>query len=205
MQYVTMTEYEVRRIAEITQQTLRFYRQPTQPARTALAELLDSVLSLYQSRLNALDLRVERDYDPEMTLFCFAGEIRQVFANLVGNAIDASSAGRPPVGARPPLARLEESRTNRNSVCRRRYRRGMEPEVREHIFEAFFTTKEVTGTGLGLWVSHEIILKHHGRVRVRTRTASPQNKSAQRPSGTVFELFIPDDQSRVATASSTAA
>ena len=63
LQYVTMAEYEVRRIAEITQQTLRFYRQPTQPARTTLAELLDSVLSLYQSRLNALDIRVERDYD----------------------------------------------------------------------------------------------------------------------------------------------
>ncbi len=62
-QYVTMAEHEVHRIAEITQQTLRFYRQPTQPARATLAELLDSVLNLYQSRIHALDLHVERDYD----------------------------------------------------------------------------------------------------------------------------------------------
>ena len=66
-QYVAMAEYEVRRIAEITQQTLRFYRQPTLPARATLSELLDSVLSLYQGRINALDIRVERDYDPELT------------------------------------------------------------------------------------------------------------------------------------------
>jgi signal transduction histidine kinase len=64
---------------------------------------------------------------------------------------------------------------------------GMEPEVRERIFEAFFTTKEVTGTGLGLWVSHEIIHKHKGLAHVRSRTA------AQGSSGSVFQLFFPDD------------
>jgi signal transduction histidine kinase len=63
----------------------------------------------------------------------------------------------------------------------------MEPEVRDRIFEAFFTTKEVTGTGLGLWVSHEIIHKHKGLAHVRSRTV------AQGASGTVFQLFFPDD------------
>ena len=157
-----MAEYEVRRIAEITQQTLRFYRQPTQPGRVTVEELLDSVLNLYQSRINALDLHVERDYEAGLTLFCFAGEIRQVFANLVGNSIDASSVGgRIVVRAR----RSRDWRNPEQSGMRFAVAdtgAGMEPEVREHIFEAFFTTKEVTGTGLGLWVSHEIVLKHHG-------------------------------------------
>jgi PAS domain S-box-containing protein len=193
LEYVLMTEYEVRRISEITQQTLRFYRQPTQPAQTALAEILDSVLSLYQSRLNSLDLRVERDYDREITLFCFAGEIRQVFANLVGNAIDASCAGGR------LLVRARRSRDWKNpAIAGVRFvvadtGTGMEPEVQAHIFEAFFTTKEVTGTGLGLWVSQEIILKHHGRIRVRSRFASTQTPSDAVPTGSVFELFIPDD------------
>jgi len=192
-QYVAMAEYEVRRIAEITQQTLRFYRQPTQPARTSLAEILDSVLSLYQGRINALDMRVERDYDAELALFCFAGEIRQVFANLVGNAIDASSAGGR------LLLRARRSRDWKNPA-RTGIRfaiadtgTGMEPETREHIFEAFFTTKEVTGTGLGLWVSLEIIQKHHGSVRVRSRAASQENGNAPGTMGTVFEVFIPDN------------
>ena len=192
-QYVTMAEYEVHRIAEITQQTLRFYRQPTQPGRVTMEELLDSVLNLYQSRIHALDLRVERDYDAGLTLFCFAGEVRQVFANLVGNSIDASSSGGRLV------IRARRSRDWRNPVQTGiRFAvvdtgAGMEPEVREHIFEAFFTTKEVTGTGLGLWVSQEIILKHHGLVRVRSRIAAPLDAPARKNSGTVFEVFIPDD------------
>ena len=201
LRYVDMAELEVRRVAEITQQTLRFYRQSTLPARVSMAELLDSVLALYQVRLNTLGIHVERDYDPQMDLFCFAGEIRQVIANLVGNSIDAASSG-----ARL-LIRARRSRnwsdTGQEGVrfvvgdtgC------GMEPEVRERIFEAFFTTKEVTGTGLGLWVSHEIVRKHNGLVHVRSRAAHPGYP--ERPSGTVFQLFLPDDPALANGAGST--
>jgi PAS domain S-box-containing protein len=192
-QYVTMAEYEVRRITEITQQTLRFYRQPTQPSRVTLEELLDSVLNLYQGRIHALDLRVERDYDAGLTLFCFAGEIRQVFANLVGNSIDASSSGgRLVIRARRSRDWNNPEQTGIRFVVADTGA-GMETDVRAHIFEAFFTTKEVTGTGLGLWVSQEIILKHHGLVRVRSRIAAPTSAAARHNSGTVFEIFIPDD------------
>jgi signal transduction histidine kinase len=188
LNYVAMAEHEAKRIAEITQQTLRFYRQSTLPARANMGDLLDSVLSLYQGRLNTLSIKVERDYDAAMDLFCFSGEVRQVFANLVGNAIDATMAGgRLLVRARRSRSWKEPEQTGvRFAIADTGM--GMEPEVRERVFEAFFTTKEVTGTGLGLWVSHEIILKHRGLVRVRSRTA--QNG---RSSGTVFEIFIPDD------------
>ncbi|MGO9640280.1 MAG: ATP-binding protein, partial [Candidatus Acidiferrales bacterium] len=190
--YVIMAESEVRRITEITQQTLRFYRQPTQPSRVTLEELLDSVLNLYRSRIHALDLRVERDYDASLTLFCFAGEIRQVFANLVGNSIDASSnRGRLVIRARRSRDWKSPEQTGiRFAVADTGA--GMEPEVREHIFEAFFTTKEVTGTGLGLWVSREIILKHRGLVRVRSRIAVPAGPLAHDGHGTVFDIFLPD-------------
>ena len=189
LRYVTMAEREGKRIAEIAQQTLRFYRQSTLPHRATMSELLDSILDLYQARCNTLNIRVERQYDPETDLYCFAGEVRQVFANLVGNAIDATSAGgRLVVRARrsrhweyPGVSGV------RFTVADTGY--GMEQDVRERVFEAFFTTKEDTGTGLGLWVSHEIILKHRGVVRVRSKAGE-----AGRPSGTVFQIFIPDDE-----------
>ena len=188
LNYVTMAEYEVRRIAEITQQTLRFYRQTTLPARSRMKDLLDSVLSLYQGRFNSLNIHVERDYDPELDLFCFAGEIRQVFANLVGNSIDALAAGgRLRVRARrshnwenPQQSGVRFTTADTGA--------GMEPDVTKRAFEAFFTTKEVTGTGLGLWISREIVTKHHGLIHVRSRAAA-----AGQPSGTVFQFFIPDD------------
>ena len=193
--YVSMAEYEVRRIAEITQQTLRFYRQPTMPARAKMSELLGSVLSLYQGRFNSLSMRVDRDYDPELDLFCYAGEIRQVLANMVGNSIDASSNGGR------LIARARKSR-NWKDPKQRGVRFtvadsgvGMDSETRKRAFEAFYTTKENTGTGLGLWVSMEILNKHRGTVNLRSRTAAPG-----KPSGTVFQFFIPDDPELLAPA-----
>ncbi len=195
LNYVSMAEYEVRRISEITQQTLRFYRQPTLPARAKLSELLGSVLSLYQGRFNSLSLRVERDYDPELDLFCYAGEIRQVLANLVGNSIDASTSG----GQLIVRARKSHNWKNPNQTGIRfsvaDAGSGMDADVRERAFEAFFTTKEATGTGLGLWISLEILTKHRGIVHLRSRTPG-----SGKPSGTVFQFFIPDDPSFFAPA-----
>jgi PAS domain S-box-containing protein len=195
MSYVVMAEHEVRRISEITQQTLRFYRQSTLPARANLGELLDSVLSLHHGRLRNLGITVERKYDATIDIYCFAGELRQVFANLVGNAIDAMSAGGRLV------VRARRSRDWSNPECTGvRFQvadtgSGMKPGVREHIFEPFFTTKEVTGTGLGLWVSSEIVAKHKGTIRVRSRSESPGGQT-----GTIFELFFPDEADLVPAA-----
>jgi signal transduction histidine kinase len=193
MRYVTMAEREGKRIAEIAQQTLRFYRQSTQPHRASMAELLDAILDLYQGRMSTLNIKVERQYDPEMDVYCFAGEMRQVFANLVGNAIDATRAGgRLVVRARrsrnwefPGVSGVRFTVADTGD--------GMEEGVRERVFEAFFTTKENTGTGLGLWVSHEIILRHRGLVHVRSRAGGNGASS-----GTVFHIFLPDDEKLVA-------
>ena len=191
--YVEMAEHEVRRISEITQQTLRFYRQSTLPARTKLSELLDSVLSLHQGRLRNLGIKVEKKYDSTTDLYCFAGELRQVFANLIGNAIDAMPAGgRLVIRARRSRDwSCPEKLGVRFQVADTGY--GMTREVQKHIFEPFFTTKEVTGTGLGLWVSSEIVVKHKGLMRVRSH---PQSSGGR--SGTIFELFFPDVEEPVA-------
>jgi signal transduction histidine kinase len=63
---------------------------------------------------------------------------------------------------------------------------GISPEAQARIFEAFFTTKGFGGTGLGLWISKEIMDRHHGRIRVRS-SQQPHHR------GTVFTLFLPFD------------
>jgi signal transduction histidine kinase/HAMP domain-containing protein len=189
LKYVAMAEHEGRRIAEIAQQTLRFYRQSTMPHRANMEELIDSVLDLYHGRFHALNVEIERDYDPQLDLFCFAGEVRQVFANFIGNALDATAhGGRLVVRARSSRNwKFPEMRGVRFTVADTGL--GMKEDVLARVFEAFFTTKEETGTGLGLWVSHEIILRHHGLVHVRSRAGAPGDKS-----GTVFQIFLPDDE-----------
>jgi PAS domain S-box-containing protein len=190
LDYVQMAEDQTRRIADIAQKTLRFYRQSTLPVRARVTDLVDSILDLYKARMTTLNIHLERDLDPDATLFCYEGEIRQVLANLVGNAIDATSSG----GRLIVRARRSHSWTDVHA-CGVRLTvadtgSGMTPEVRSRIFEAFFTTKEAIGTGLGLWVSQEIIGKHRGLVSVRSRAAVDGHSS-----GTVFHLFLPDDES----------
>ena len=187
LNYVGMAENELRRITEITQQTLRFYRQSTLPARANMGELLDSVVALFHTHLTRAGVEVEKRYAENVELYCFSGEVRQVMANLVGNAIDASKpGGRIEVRARRSRSWHEPHQEGvRFTVADTGA--GMSPEVRRRIFEAFFTTKEMTGTGLGLWVSHEIVLKHQGSIRVRSRVAADGQTS-----GTVFHLFFPD-------------
>jgi len=191
-EYVELAQHEVARVSEITQQTLRFYRQSTLPITVNVSELLDSVLTLHQGRVTSLQVEVTRMYQSEVELFCFAGELRQLFANLIGNALDAMTPGPGRL-----ILSVRRSRSWRDpsiegvrvsvfdTGC------GMSEEVRSRIFEPFFTTKEATGTGLGLWVSAEIIHKHHGAIRIRSRAEAHENHAGVDCHGTGFMIFFP--------------
>jgi len=185
--YIEQATHEVARMSEIAQQTLRFHRQSTRAAVTNIGEILDSVLSLHRGKVHGLQIQVERRYRGEVDLLCFAGEMRQLFANLIGNALDAS----PSHGGRLVVALRNSRSWSGPSVAGVRVviadtGSGMSSPVLRRIFEPFFTTKEATGTGLGLWVSAGIVEKHHGSIRVRSRTVQ-----AGRKPGTVFMVFLP--------------
>jgi len=193
-QYVELAQHEVARVSEIAQQTLRFYRQSTLPITANIGELLDSVLTLHQGRVNSLQVEVKRCYRSEVELFCFAGELRQLFANLIGNALDAimPGPGKLILSVRQSHSWKDPSVEGvRISVADTGC--GMSEEVRSRIFEPFFTTKEATGTGLGLWVSAEVISKHHGDIRIRSRAAA-EDGSRPVATGTVFMIFFPAER-----------
>jgi PAS domain S-box-containing protein len=190
--YVDLAQHEVARVSEITQQTLRFYRQSTLPITAKVSELMDSVLTLHQGRVNSLQVEVQRFYEPDVELFCFAGEMRQLFANLIGNSLDAMMPGP----GRLVLSVKRSHSWHDSSIEGVRVSvmdtgNGMTDEVRSRIFEPFFTTKEATGTGLGLWVSAEIVRKHHGTIRIRSRVAADGQSNGSSGSGTVFMIFFP--------------
>jgi signal transduction histidine kinase len=183
--YLTTAEIELRRAAAITSQTLRFHRQATSPQLMKVAELTDTVLSIYQGRINNAHIRIERRNRSRRKVHCFDGEIRQVLSNLVGNALDVM-----PSGGRLLLREREATnwRTGETgvSITIADDASGMSPSVQARIFNPFFTTKGVTGTGLGLWVSKEIVERHRGLLNVRS-SQSPAHH------GTVFTLFLPFD------------
>ncbi len=182
--YAQLAASELARVSHIVTQTLKFHRQSTHAAHSRASEILESVLSLYQSRIVTLRTQVDRDFAADDAMLCFAGDMRQVFANLIGNALDAvGEDGHLQLRTR----RTRNPRTDASGVrvtfadngC------GMSPATQKAVFEAFFTTKGMTGTGLGLWVSEEIVRTHRGTIRLR----SSDNSGS---SGTVFSLFFPD-------------
>jgi signal transduction histidine kinase len=177
-------EQELARVTEITKQTLRFYREPSQPVETDVASVLDSVLKLYGNRMTAACVSAQREMRAENALVLSTpGELRQVLANLVGNAIDAMRGGghlRIRVSEQPsssPLSSLIRVSIADSGV-------GIPPEVLPAIFEPFVTTKGETGTGLGLWVTSEIIRKNGWKIRVHSSRTPGR-------SGTVFSILIP--------------
>jgi signal transduction histidine kinase len=165
-------------VAEITKQTLRFYREPSQPTATPVTTVIDSVLMLFGPRLVSAEIKVERrERAPAATVLSTPGELRQVIANIVGNAIDAMRTGgrlRVRISQVGQSVRLTMADTGL----------GIPKEVLPTIFEPFVTTKGETGTGLGLWVTAEIIKRNGWKIRVR---------SCRRPgrSGTTFYIVIP--------------
>ncbi len=183
--YLELAQKELNRVAQITVQTLRFYRRSSRPTMTDIHELINTVLTLLDSRLRRQNIQVTRDLRPIPLVMAHEGEIRQVLANLVGNAIDALAPG-----GRITLRKSasHDWRTGRPGIriTVADNGSGMAPETLRRIFEPFFSTKGITGTGLGLWVSHEIIERHHGRITVRSRQATPA-----RSGGTAFTLFLP--------------
>lgn len=187
--YAKMAQHEVARVSEIAQQTLRFYRQSTLPTHASLCELMDSVLVLHQGRLLTLQVTVEKNYFCDGNLFCFAGEIRQLFTNLVSNAVDSMMPGGGvlKIRIRECCSRRNEDQrgvrvTIADTGC------GIPRDMLSRIFEPFFTTKDATGTGLGLWVSAEILRKHQALWQVKSRTAE---ETTSGPTGTVFTTFFP--------------
>jgi PAS domain S-box-containing protein len=186
---VDTAEQELARVSHIATQTLRFYRQASNPACVPASELVNSVLSLFRGRLRQAGVRVVCRHSDDDQLQCFAGELRQVITNLVSNALDASRDGTLYTRTRR-VSHPQLGDAVRITVADTGH--GIEERTRKHLFEPFYTTKGLTGTGLGLWVSKEIIDKHNGRLRLRSSTHP-------RHHGTVFHIYLP-----VAAASSAA-
>jgi signal transduction histidine kinase len=181
-QYAALAQGELSRVTEITLQTLRFNRYQSKPTEVDMAELLRTVMALYTGRTLVRNIEIDLKLAATPHVKVLEGEIRQVINNLVRNALDAmSSGGRLRI-------RLHPQRDWHSSVEGVRLTvadtgEGIKPEMQEHLFEAFQTTKELTGTGLGLWVSKGIVEKHGGRIRTRTRLGNGH--------GTVFTVWLP--------------
>jgi len=174
---VDLAEREVRRLANISRQTLAPHRETKFPVVTKLSELLDDVCAVYRPRLQAAKIQVERKYDIAGEVTIYPSELRQVFTNLFTNAIDAIGQQ-----GRISLA-IEKAPDNQVVVRVGDTGCGIPQENLQTIFEPFFSTKGEQGTGIGLWVIKGIVDKLGGKIEVTTSTTGE--------TGTSFSIFLP--------------
>jgi signal transduction histidine kinase len=177
---LVMAEQELVRASHITRQTLGFYRESTEPKPLDLAEVLNQLLGLYHHKVRNKSIRIKCRFKEEVTAFAVEGEIRQVFSNLIANAIDAVPAGGT-IWLR--LSETTSADTTMSRITIADNGPGIAPENKGRVFEPFFTTKESYGTGLGLWITRELLTKQCGRIRVRSSLGK----------GTTFSVWLPMD------------
>ena len=187
--YLAEAQEELSRVSHIVTQSLRFHQQSERPREVRLGELVDSVLRLFRTRFRHASVTVEVRDRQTIPSHCYGLDLRQVIANLVSNALDAlldvrggrlliHIADAHDLVTHRPGTRLTFADTGS----------GIPQAVLARIWEPFFTTKDIRGTGLGLWVTHGILEKHRATTRVRTSRVSAQRGSAH---GTVFSIFLP--------------
>jgi signal transduction histidine kinase len=182
-QYLERADGELKRIAHITRQTLGFYRESTAPTTFRVVTLIDSVIDLLQAKIISTQVTVQKECDDLLEITASFGELRQVISNLMLNSLDALGEG-----GRVTL-RASTSQDPLNGRARIRITladsgQGIDATVLPRIFEPFFTTKGSIGNGLGLWVCKQIIEKHSGTIKVRSRTNDRH--------GTTFSMVLPE-------------
>ncbi|MDX2243922.1 MAG: ATP-binding protein [Leptolyngbyaceae cyanobacterium bins.302] len=187
----------VDRIQQIVRSLRNFSRHDeAEKKQVDLHEGIDNTLLILQHRLKAVgnqpEIQVIKQYDDLPLVECYAGQLNQVFMNLLSNAIDALESG---VGGRawemenqsppPPKIHIHTSLIDpdRVLICIADNGVGMDETVQARLFDPFFTTKPVgKGTGLGLAISYQIVVeKHHGSIQCYSKPGQ----------GTEFAIEIP--------------
>ena len=181
--FADVAEQELQRVSHITRQTLSFYRESKQPIAVNLTDLLNDVLEIQERVLSSTRIAVDRQYTISPVVQGFPVELRQVFLNLLGNAIQAMpKGGSLRVHVRETTDWRGQRRGAAISVIDTGI--GIRPEDAKKLFQPFFSTKSTKGTGLGLWISKGIVQKYDGTLTCRSyRTA--------KGCVTCFRVFLP--------------
>lgn len=185
--YARMAEEELARVTHITRQTLGFYRESAQAIPVSIPALLDDILDFQSRQLERNKISVDRRYGSDGVAHGFPGELKQVFLNLIGNAIESMPEGGslrvhvgPSDGVNSQRAGVRVFISDTGA--------GIQPEDAKRLFEPFFSTKSTKGTGLGLWICKGILQKYDGTIRFRSVRLVGGNV-------TCFSVLIPTSKS----------
>ena len=165
-------------VAHLTRQTLGFYRETSGARSVRPSEIVRDLLLVFASRAHNKKIQLRREILSDAAINAVPGEVRQVIANLISNAIDAIQ-GPGKIEIRVSAVRDGRGKAARGvRITVADTGVGIPPAVRNHVFEPFFTTKRDVGTGLGLWVCKCIADNHRGSIHIRSNTTPGKSWTA---------------------------
>jgi protein-histidine pros-kinase len=168
---------EVERLANIAKETLAPHRISGGKVKVRATDLIETSLESFHRQIEQGQIRLERRYRTEAIIEVSPGELRQVFTNIISNAIDAM-----PQGGVLTLEALEDGQEVK--LVFSDTGSGIKTEKLDEIFEPFVTTKGEKGLGIGLWISRNIVEKQGGAIHVRSSTDGTER-------GTQFIVCLP--------------
>lgn len=186
-EFLDLARSELDRVTQISRAMLGMYRESKTPIEIDLKDLLDSILLLLQRQISQAGITLTKNLATDAKISGYPAELRQVFTNLLTNAMDASTPGSTiEVSLRrtPPVDGQRFRAQAGVTVAVVDHGPGIPPETIKHLFQPFFTTKGEKGTGLGLWVSQGIVQRHGGNIRLESRTDEANH-------GTTVSVFLP--------------
>jgi signal transduction histidine kinase len=160
--FLDTAELELSRLGHITRLTLGFVRASEKPRTLELSHSVDDVLAIFRSRSDMKKISIQRNYQPDVFVTLQPHELRQIITNLASNSIDALS------GPGAQVAIHTRTEQDLAVLLFEDNGSGIGEAHLPRIFEPFFTTKEDVGTGIGLWVTRELVHKNGGRISVQS-------------------------------------
>ena len=182
--YLEIADVELERVSHLVRQTMGFYRDTTAPIDMNVGSILDDIIKLYVRKIEQKQLHIQKQFEEGCIIRAAQGEIRQVFSNILANAIEASARNGVIIVRVASCQGWTGERRSGVRVSIADQGSGIPSAIRSKIFQPFFTTKENVGTELGLWVSKTLIEKHSGAIRFKSSVVPGK-------SGTVFSVFLP--------------
>jgi signal transduction histidine kinase len=180
-EYMLTAEEELERVSHIARQTLGYYKDTGTPTEIHLHDLIQNVLTVYNSRLLSNGIRVITRFNDLQKIAVSKGEMLQVFSNVISNSLDAMRQGGVLFIS---IRKFAGSAGEGIQAVIRDSGSGISPEHLEKIFEPFFTTKGELGTGIGLWVARQLIERRGGQISVASSTEKESG-------GTTITIFLP--------------
>ena len=181
-EYLRLAEQELRRVAHTARQTLGFYREEVLPVKVYIHDLIESILAVYRPKMASATISVDTHFNDLQKVLVKKGEMVQIFSNIIVNAMDAMQNGGGTL--RVSTRKVTASTGDGIQVVVEDTGAGINRESLQRIFEAFFTTKGNLGTGIGLWVTRQLVESRGGRISVISSTEAGN-------SGTNVTVFIP--------------